>query len=426
MTHTVIGIFDKLSEAQHAVDQLVNGGLMRNNIDISSQNTASDSMNSSSDNKFSNFFGSLFDKDDDVRNYSQVANRGSVVTVHAQSEQEAQLAADVLDRAGAVDVDERAMQYQSTTNTGATYNTTDQALPVIEEQLQVGKREVTTGGVRLHSRIIERPVEEHLRLREEHVHVERNPVNRAASPADLENFQEGVIELREQAEVPVVSKEARVVEEVSLTKEVEEREEVVKDTLRNTDVEVENFKGNTVTGVNEGQNLTGGNTVLDSDSEFLDKSHQGWTSALRRMKEVEDDYKVADDDPDVRGWDVVDSTGNKIGEVDELIVDTDAMKVRYLEIDVDNSLVDADDHHILLPIGSATLDHSNKNVTVSTLNSGSLANYPAYNGETISRDYEHKLLTALSPGYKAGSVDNDRFYEGDHFDGGRFYGSRSL
>jgi hypothetical protein len=164
---------------------------------------------------------------------------------------------------------------------------------------------------------------------------------------------------------------------------------------------------------------------MDADADFLDKSHKSWQSALRRMKEVEDDYKVADDDPDVRGWDVVDSTGDKIGEVDELIVDTEAMKVRYLEVEVDDDFSNEDDYHILLPIGSATLDHSNKNVMVTTLNSGSLANYPAYRGEAISRDYEHKLLSALSPGYNAGNRTNDRFYEGEHFDTGRFYGSRS-
>jgi hypothetical protein len=108
-------------------------------------------------------------------------------------------------------------------------------------------------------------------------------------------------------------------------------------------------------------------------------------------------------------------------------VDTDAMKVRYLEVDVDNDLFDVDDdHHILIPIGSATLDHSSKNVMVPTLDRNSVASYPAYRGETISRDYEHNLLSAFSPDYKSGSTTNDRFYEGDHFNSGKFYGSRDL
>lgn len=116
-------------------------------------------------------------------------------------------------------------------------------LPVIEENLEVGKQEVETGGARITSRIIERSVQETINLREEHVSVERTPVNRPVDETDVNAFKEEEFELTEHAEVPVVSKEARVVEEVSLNKEVEEREETIKDTLRNTEVEAERIPG---------------------------------------------------------------------------------------------------------------------------------------------------------------------------------------
>ena len=103
----------------------------------------------------------------------------------------------------------------------------------------MGKREVARGGVRVRSRIIERPVEESVRLREERVRVMRTPVNRPATAADLNAFQEGEITLTERAEVPGVSKTANVVEEISVGKEVTEREEVIRDTVRRTDVAVE-------------------------------------------------------------------------------------------------------------------------------------------------------------------------------------------
>ncbi|RDC61954.1 DUF2382 domain-containing protein [Adhaeribacter pallidiroseus] len=125
---------------------------------------------------------------------------------------------------------------------GATTTATETgAIPIIEEELHLGKRVVETGGARLRSRVIEKPVEESINLREEHVHVERTPVNRPATEADLSNFQEGEIEITEHAEVPVVAKEARVVEEISLEKEVEEREETIRDTVRRTDVEIDNL-----------------------------------------------------------------------------------------------------------------------------------------------------------------------------------------
>jgi uncharacterized protein (TIGR02271 family) len=116
-------------------------------------------------------------------------------------------------------------------------------LPVVEEELQVGKRQVERGGIRVYSRVEERPVEEQVSLREEHVHVERRPVDRPASEADLTNFKEGTIELTETAEVPVVAKEARVVEEVVVGKEATEHTETIRDTVRRTDVEVEQVAG---------------------------------------------------------------------------------------------------------------------------------------------------------------------------------------
>ncbi|HEY0743268.1 MAG TPA: YsnF/AvaK domain-containing protein, partial [Chryseosolibacter sp.] len=117
----------------------------------------------------------------------------------------------------------------------------NRSIPVIEEDLQVGKREVESGGVRLRSRIVERPVERSLRLREEHVTVDRTPTNRPATESDFNTFREGEIEVRERSEVPIVNKEARVVEEVNLRKDVREREETVRDTVRKTEVDVDNL-----------------------------------------------------------------------------------------------------------------------------------------------------------------------------------------
>jgi len=115
-------------------------------------------------------------------------------------------------------------------------------IPVVEEQLEVGKRRVQRGGVRVYTRMTERPVEEQVTLREEHARVERRPVDRAATDADLNTaFKEGTIEVQETAEQAVVQKTARVVEEVEVGKEVSERTETVNDTVRRTEVEVEDL-----------------------------------------------------------------------------------------------------------------------------------------------------------------------------------------
>jgi uncharacterized protein (TIGR02271 family) len=116
---------------------------------------------------------------------------------------------------------------------------TDEAsIPVIEERLRVGKREVGHGRVRIRSYVVETPVQEQVTLREERVQVERRPVDRPLAGSEAA-FQERTVEATERGEEAVVSKEARVKEEVSLRKTAEERTETVRDTVRRTEVKVE-------------------------------------------------------------------------------------------------------------------------------------------------------------------------------------------
>ena len=221
-----------------------------------------------------------------------VRRGGTLVTVQDDASNEDRIR-DILDRDGAVDIEERGANWRSsgftgydadaqpygeteiaaersryatslnsglsdTTTTPATSTAdasyvapittaTNYAAPVtnandkieiVEEQLQVGKREVERGGLRVRSFVTEKPVSEQVTLREEHVDIQRTPVDRPVG-TDSNLFQESSLELRETAEVPVVAKEARVVEEVSLNKTASERTETVSDTVRRTDVEIE-------------------------------------------------------------------------------------------------------------------------------------------------------------------------------------------
>src|SRR5690606_21310742 len=101
------------------------------------------------------------------------------------------------------------------------------------------------------------------------------------------------------------------------------------------------------------------------------------------------DYRVADGDPDVRGWEVLASDGRRIGEVDNLLIDTAAMKVRYLDVDLDDEVVgDADeDRHILIPIGYAQLREDDDQILVSSLNSTDIGGLPAYTHAPLTREY---------------------------------------
>ena len=90
----------------------------------------------------------------------------------------------------------------------------------------------------MRSYVVETPVEEQVALRQERVDVERRPVDRPVTEADR-LFQERAVEATETTEEAVVSKEARVTEEVVVRKEAEERTETVRDTVRRTEVEVD-------------------------------------------------------------------------------------------------------------------------------------------------------------------------------------------
>jgi len=179
---------------------------------------------------------------------------GTLVSVRAE-ESHIERVADILDRSGAIDIEERAAEWTGTETaagkphipSGSTTavpsgQTQGGAIPIAEEELKVGKRAVGRGGVRVYRHVTEQPVEETVHLRDETVRVDRQPVNRPVT-AETGLFENQTIEMAEIDEEPVVSKEARIVEEVTLQKDVSEHAETIRDTLRRSDVQVEAMSG---------------------------------------------------------------------------------------------------------------------------------------------------------------------------------------
>jgi len=126
----------------------------------------------------------------------------------------------------------------------------EERIPIVEEELRVGKREVERGGARVRTYVREVPVQEQVTLREEHVQVERRPVEAGSAAASGttagtgnsstgDMLQERTVEMVEKAEEAVVQKVAQVREEVVLTKTAEERTEQISDTVRRTEVDVQ-------------------------------------------------------------------------------------------------------------------------------------------------------------------------------------------
>lgn len=145
------------------------------------------------------------------------------------------------------------------------------------------------------------------------------------------------------------------------------------------------------------------------------------TPVLRRLRDLTD-FEVADGNPDVRGWAVRGADGQALGLVHELIVEPEALKVRYLDVELDGRFrLNEHQNHILLPIGVAALDDEGDSVFVPALNAESVMVYPPYTEIQITRDYEEAMLRALGV---APAATSDQFYERDTYDAGAFYRGR--
>jgi len=131
-------------------------------------------------------------------------------------------------------------------------------------------------------------------------------------------------------------------------------------------------------------------------------SERGSNRNLVDLDELED-FKVADEDPDPRGWDIVARDGLRIGEVDKLIVDTGAMKVRYLDCDLDEEALGLEprDRHVLIPVGHARIDEDMRRVTVDAIASTDVPNLPPFTGD-LSEDYDERFASLGMRGGIAG------------------------
>ena len=321
MDQTVIGVFDTYDHAERAKQQLIARGFSANDVqvrshggDVSGTGSSSAATTATSDHdagfmdSVRNFFSDLFGPDaDDAGHYSEAVRRGgAVVAVTVADESRVDSAREALAATGAFDIEKRVAEWKQTGYEGyraeaAPYTRDEIAqersrvIPVVEEELEVGKRQVDLGSVRVVSRVVETPVNESVTLREEHASIERRPVDRPASEADLANFREESIEVRETAEKAVVSKTARVVEEVSVGKTASERVEQVSDSVRKTVVDVQDEGGTTSAGVTgsmmgtTADNMGATRTSADYDDDF----RSDWNTRYATMGGSYDDYAPA-------------------------------------------------------------------------------------------------------------------------------------
>jgi stress response protein YsnF len=267
-TRTITAFFDDRSKADEAVENLVAAGIPRNSVSLipGSSTASAASPPQAHEEGFWESLKAFFLPEEDRYTYAEALRRGGFLVSVRITDANYARAMDILDREGAVDIDERAETwrregwsgYTSKSSTlpsattpslqpgmvppGSAASGSEQVIPVVEEQLRVGKRVVAQGGVRVRSYVVESPVTEHVNLTEEHVNVARRAVDRPLQPGETP-FQDRTVVIEEKREEPVISKVARVKEELIVGKQSEQQTKTVSDKVRHTEVEVEDSRG---------------------------------------------------------------------------------------------------------------------------------------------------------------------------------------
>ena len=244
MTTTITAAFEDQPTARRAQESLAEHGISRDKVTLLHGAKAG-----------------LPSTDADSATYNETLRRGGALLMARVDDLQLQTAVESLEANGAVDLEKREQDWQASGWTGGRSAATaanakrfgepaatpggtatdraEDAIRVVEERLVIGKRDVSRGTVRVRVHVVETPVEVPVTLRDETVTVERHPVDRPVGPADAAAFQSKTIEAVEVDEEPVVTKEVFVTEEIEVRKELVERVDTVRDSVRRTEVDIE-------------------------------------------------------------------------------------------------------------------------------------------------------------------------------------------
>jgi uncharacterized protein (TIGR02271 family) len=249
---TIVAVYETPTQAAAAVSDLQAANILPDAIgqhtkSYSTSGTASSQSSSPVRDRgfWANLFGSEPDHDTSLYDHS-IESGSSVLTVRVPDEG-ADRVIGILEAHNPIDLDERATEYTAAhTRTAPSEarptaaSSSDDTIRLAEESLAVGKRAVSGDTTRVRRYVVETPVEEQVTLQGEKVTIDRRPVTGGQPVAE---FTDKTIEMTETNEEAVVSKTARVTEEVSLRKQATDRVETVKDTVRRDEVEIEQVPG---------------------------------------------------------------------------------------------------------------------------------------------------------------------------------------
>ena len=229
---TVVGLFDDRNEAMRAYTALVDEGYARADLDILTNDDQDDEPRLTHMRQWV--------PEPDVNIYLEGVRRGGTIITAYGPDSSVARAAEIMSGYKMINIKKRGTELEAVRRDLKLSDPAknDNVLEVIEEELQADNEIVERGRMRIYSVPTQREVQQDLRLRDETLRVRRRPVNRSVK-ANHDLFRERSFEMVEMDEIAKVGKTARVVEEVSLGKEVVDKVETIKETLRRQDVQVE-------------------------------------------------------------------------------------------------------------------------------------------------------------------------------------------
>lgn len=226
MATSIIGLFESTNLADQVRGELVKAGVQKQSITVFSDQAGATLVQELVERGY---------QKDRARQYAEAVEQGGIIIAAEAEDNKADQAVEVMNRFDLKTPEELIER------AGRSRNEETETAQGIEETVHVGKEQVT-GGKRLVTNVTEREVEKPVTLQEETVEVERNHDDRRLSPDEANKaFEDKTVEMTATRERPVVSKEARVTEEVALRKQAGERQETVRETVRRSDVEVEDI-----------------------------------------------------------------------------------------------------------------------------------------------------------------------------------------
>ena len=266
----IVAVYDTPAHAELAIQDIIASGVPESAISKHSGSLDATPTTTTADDvepvREKGFWATLFggEPNYDIAVYDRSLENGSTVVTVQAPEDDIKRILEILDSHDPIDIDERAASYglmpaaslnepvvDQTSGRGVATPaaaTGDETLRLAEERVVIGKRLVNRGGTRIRRYVVETPVEESVSLHHETVTLDRRPVM-DARPVSNAQFSEKTVEMTETSEEAVISKTARVVEEVSLRKQAADRVERIRETVRKEEVEIEQVPGETTTNV---------------------------------------------------------------------------------------------------------------------------------------------------------------------------------